>query len=150
LMALRVTSADVIPRFGGGWPALPLGDSGQSPGKAGRGDESIQRRALPGGVGLIERAGPAHPELVVGVLLVPGGSGVAEDERAIVRLAGTKPEIVEVADEDPLAAAVRRMSGSSGAAGAGYALAVAVRFLVVCPGWRLGGGWSADGGSAAG
>src|SRR5580658_4897930 len=82
---------------------------------SGRGDETVQGRTLPRGVGLIERTGPAHPELVGGVLVAgPDRAGVGEDERLVVRLAGPLPEVEQVAHEDALELRLIGVTASGG------------------------------------
>src|ERR1700678_2956845 len=84
-------------RYGTG---LRLGRAG---GEGDGGVENVEGRALPAGVGPVERPRPAHAELVRGVLAVaPHRGRVGQHERAVVQLAVLQIEVVQVTGEDPL------------------------------------------------
>jgi len=67
------------------------------------GGEDLERRRLPAGVRVVERAAPAEPELVVGVpRAIPDRVRVSEQEVPVGALAAAGVELVQEADEDAL------------------------------------------------
>src|SRR5215469_7277592 len=66
------------------------------------GVENVEGRALPAGVGCIERSGPADSELIIRVPAVfPDRSRVADDEVAVGRTAGVPTKLTQVSRANP-------------------------------------------------